>query len=323
MGADADQHLPLVVPSLTRVASGCGSGRLARLTFARLLDLLLGAVVDEDRLAAPEHLDHLALGDRAEIDLDRRAGRDGRSIRIHLRDQRHKRRPRHRPRRRRRSRCRGNRGVSARPKSLSRASGPLLLPVQPTRAADRETPKHPDGGERRAAPGPGEGRMRRSGGVYWHPCRQSASPHRGVAQVTQTALATRISPCGPTFGSILSAMRIALYEPDIAQNTGTILRLAACLGSEAHIIEPAGFPVSDRAFRRAGMDYLDQVTLTRHASWAAFDAWRRGRTACGWCCSPPRAATLLSRPPYRRRRAAVRPRIVRRAAEVHEAADAG
>ena len=56
-------------------------------------------------------------------------------------------------------------------------------------------------------------------------------------------------------------MRIALYEPDIPQNTGTILRLCACLGVEAHIIEPAGFPVSDRAFRRAGMDYLDQVTL--------------------------------------------------------------
>jgi len=50
-------------------------------------------------------------------------------------------------------------------------------------------------------------------------------------------------------------MRIALYEPDIPQNTGTILRLAACLGVEAHIVEPAGFPTSDRAFRRAGMDY--------------------------------------------------------------------
>src|SRR3954469_9449559 len=70
-------------------------------------------------------------------------------------------------------------------------------------------------------------------------------------------------------------MQVALYEPDIAQNTGTILRLCACLGVAAHIIEPAGFPVSDRAFRRAGMDYLDQVTLRRHASWAEFDAWRR------------------------------------------------
>ena len=70
-------------------------------------------------------------------------------------------------------------------------------------------------------------------------------------------------------------MRIALYEPDIPQNTGTILRLAACLGVEAHIIEPTGFPSSDRAFRRAGMDYLDQVSLVRHTSWAAFETWRR------------------------------------------------
>src|SRR4249920_2873408 len=70
------------------------------------------------------------------------------------------------------------------------------------------------------------------------------------------------------------AMRIALYEPDIPQNTGTILRLCACLGLEAHIIEPAGFPVTDRAFRRAGMDYLDQVALTRHRSFEAFEEWR-------------------------------------------------
>jgi tRNA (cytidine/uridine-2'-O-)-methyltransferase len=71
------------------------------------------------------------------------------------------------------------------------------------------------------------------------------------------------------------SIRIALYEPDIPQNTGTILRLCACIGAEAHIIEPAGFPVTDRAFRRAGMDYLGQVALTRHASFAAFEKWRR------------------------------------------------
>jgi tRNA (cytidine/uridine-2'-O-)-methyltransferase len=70
-------------------------------------------------------------------------------------------------------------------------------------------------------------------------------------------------------------MRIALYEPDIPQNTGTILRLCACLGIEAHIIEPAGFPVTDRAFRRAGMDYLERVRLKRHASFADFEQWRR------------------------------------------------
>ena len=70
-------------------------------------------------------------------------------------------------------------------------------------------------------------------------------------------------------------MRLALYEPDIPQNTGTILRACACLGIEAHIIEPAGFPVTDRAFRRAGMDYLDRLTIARHASFADFQDWRR------------------------------------------------
>ena len=70
-------------------------------------------------------------------------------------------------------------------------------------------------------------------------------------------------------------MEIALFQPDIPQNTGTILRLCACLDVGAHIIEPAGFPVSDRAFRRAGMDYLDQVRLTRHISWTDFEQWRR------------------------------------------------
>ena len=72
-----------------------------------------------------------------------------------------------------------------------------------------------------------------------------------------------------------TAMRIALFEPDIPQNTGTILRLAACLGVEVHIVEPAGFPTSDRAFRRAGMDYLDRVSIIRHTSWDAFETWRQ------------------------------------------------
>jgi tRNA (cytidine/uridine-2'-O-)-methyltransferase len=71
-------------------------------------------------------------------------------------------------------------------------------------------------------------------------------------------------------------MRIALYQPDIPQNTGTVLRLCACLGIEAHIVEPAGFPATDRAFRRAGMDYLDAVAVVRHRSWQDFEAWRRG-----------------------------------------------
>jgi tRNA (cytidine/uridine-2'-O-)-methyltransferase len=70
------------------------------------------------------------------------------------------------------------------------------------------------------------------------------------------------------------AMQVALFQPDIPQNTGTILRLCACLDVSAHIIEPAGFPVSDRHFRRAGMDYLDHVTIMRHDSWPNFEQWR-------------------------------------------------
>lgn len=65
-------------------------------------------------------------------------------------------------------------------------------------------------------------------------------------------------------------MRITLYQPDIPQNTGTILRLCACLGVDSHIIEPAGFDMSERAFRRAGMDYLDHLTLHRHRSFEHF-----------------------------------------------------
>ena len=72
-------------------------------------------------------------------------------------------------------------------------------------------------------------------------------------------------------------MQLALFQPDIPQNTGTILRLCACLDVTAHIIEPAGFPVSDRHFRRAGMDYLDQVTIMRHDSWSKFEQWRNDK----------------------------------------------
>jgi tRNA (cytidine/uridine-2'-O-)-methyltransferase len=69
-------------------------------------------------------------------------------------------------------------------------------------------------------------------------------------------------------------IRIALYQPDIAGNTGTILRLAACLGLGVDLIEPAGFDLSDRALKRAGMDYLERAALTRHIDWPAFESWR-------------------------------------------------
>ena len=65
-------------------------------------------------------------------------------------------------------------------------------------------------------------------------------------------------------------MRIALFEPDIPQNAGALIRLAACMGLPIDIIEPCGFLFSDRAFRRAGMDYLDEAAIVRHASWDTF-----------------------------------------------------
>ncbi len=72
-------------------------------------------------------------------------------------------------------------------------------------------------------------------------------------------------------------MRIALFEPDIAANAGTIIRLGACMGVAIDIIEPCGFPFGDAALRRAGLDYLPRAAVTRHESWQAFLAKRTGR----------------------------------------------
>lgn len=69
-------------------------------------------------------------------------------------------------------------------------------------------------------------------------------------------------------------MRLALYQPDIPQNTGTLLRLGACLDLELDIIEPCGFVFSEKALKRAGMDYLDKVKYRRHNSWADFLQYR-------------------------------------------------
>lgn len=73
----------------------------------------------------------------------------------------------------------------------------------------------------------------------------------------------------------MTGLRIALYQPDIPGNTGTILRLAACLGLGVDIIEPAGFDISDRNLKRAGMDYLASVSLARHVNFERFEEWRR------------------------------------------------
>ena len=70
-------------------------------------------------------------------------------------------------------------------------------------------------------------------------------------------------------------MRLALFEPDIPQNTGTMLRTAACLGVGVDLIEPAGFALTDARMRRAGLDYWEQAAMTRHPSFAVFDSARR------------------------------------------------
>lgn len=67
-------------------------------------------------------------------------------------------------------------------------------------------------------------------------------------------------------------MRLALYAPDIPQNTGTLMRLCACLGVALDIIEPCGFALSDKNLKRAGMDYLDRLDMTRHMNWDSFAA---------------------------------------------------
>ena len=72
-------------------------------------------------------------------------------------------------------------------------------------------------------------------------------------------------------------MEIALYQPDIAPNTATILRMAACFGLTVRIIEPAGFHWSESSLRRAGMDYLEQAKIVRDTSWEAFRAAAAGR----------------------------------------------
>jgi tRNA (cytidine/uridine-2'-O-)-methyltransferase len=119
-----------------------------------------------------------------------------------------------------------------------------------------------------------------------------------------------------------AALTLAFFEPDIPQNTGTMLRMCACLGIDAALIEPAAFSVSDPRFRRAAMDYLEHVRLTRHVSWPAFLAWRAE--------NPARMILLTTRAPLAYTELAYAPGDIllvgRESAgvpnEVHEAADA-
>ena len=68
---------------------------------------------------------------------------------------------------------------------------------------------------------------------------------------------------------------LALYQPDIANNTGTLIRLGACLSTTIHLIHPTGFPFSAKALARSGLDYVDHASVQEHVSWTDFDAWRR------------------------------------------------
>lgn len=70
-------------------------------------------------------------------------------------------------------------------------------------------------------------------------------------------------------------MNLILFQPDIPQNTGTLIRLGACVGVPVHIIEPCGFPFDDKKVRRSAMDYYDHAQVTRHTSWQAFLDFRR------------------------------------------------
>jgi len=84
-------------------------------------------------------------------------------------------------------------------------------------------------------------------------------------------------PIEPTRQPLAGDLRIALYQPDIAGNTGAILRLGACMGMGIELIGPAGFDMSDRTLKRAGMDYVAMAGLTRHVDWNAFRAWQDQR----------------------------------------------
>jgi tRNA (cytidine/uridine-2'-O-)-methyltransferase len=70
-------------------------------------------------------------------------------------------------------------------------------------------------------------------------------------------------------------VELALYQPEIANNTGTLIRLGACLATTIHVIHPTSFPLSPKTLARAGMDYVDYASVREHASFDQFDAWRR------------------------------------------------
>ena len=106
-------------------------------------------------------------------------------------------------------------------------------------------------------------------------------PFMALLRIAATQSAVNAGICSNKGGEIfphqwhISGMTdLALYQPDIAGNTGTLVRLAACTSTTLHIIAPTGFRMDDTALRRAGMDYLDLAAIVRHVDWRAFSIWR-------------------------------------------------
>src|SRR3984885_2025104 len=178
---------------------------------------------------------------------------------------------------------RGNPGVSYPPKTLSSRSQTLsrLQPVEPPHATHERSkggcrrPRPPRRQKDHFAPAIAAEQAVQNRSIGTLAGRAQARYRLASVQCTHSAPSDDLSRYFMQHPNSRHRMQIALFQPDIPQNTGTILRLCACLEVSAHIIEPAGFPVSDRNFRRAGMDYLDQVTLMRHDSWTKFDDWRK------------------------------------------------
>ena len=112
-----------------------------------------------------------------------------------------------------------------------------------------------------------------NGETFCRNCCTSTTARHGRQRRRKLA---RLSRCiAWRMNAAMTDLRIALYQPDIPGNTGTILRLAACLALTVDIIEPAGFVLSDKNLKRAGMDYLASAVMVRHVNWERFDTWRR------------------------------------------------
>jgi tRNA G18 (ribose-2'-O)-methylase SpoU len=94
--------------------------------------------------------------------------------------------------------------------------------------------------------------------------------------------ATNFFAFAQQYDEVRRALLFALFEPDIAQNTGAMMRTCTCLCVDAAIIEPAGFRLNDSRFRRAAMDYINALTMESHNSWASFAAWRAASQR-RWC----------------------------------------